>query len=144
MKSYMGNGIGRTMIIELDRGDDIIEGVENALKEKGIRNAYIASAVGSLEHLDYHRPTTMDLATEDEFLSIDGPFETGGITGTIIDGVAHLHFSSGGIGGVHVGHLEKGTKVLYLMELVLIELNGLELKRVLTPENVKKLFPVNE
>ena len=42
-----------------------------------------------------------------------------------------------------------GTPVLslihiYLMELVVIELEGFALKRVLTPENVKKLFPVSE
>ena len=43
-----------------------------------------------------------------------------------------------------MGHLEKGTRVLYLMELVVIELEGFALKRVLTPENVKKLFPVSE
>lgn len=80
----------------------------------------------------------MDEATEDEFLSLNGPFESGGISGTIINGVAHLHFSGGGVGGVHVGHLERGTKVLYLMELVVIELKGFELQRKLTPENVKK------
>lgn len=144
MKAFMGDGIGRTMILELDRGEDIVEGVEAALKKEGIRNAYIASAVGSIQHLEYHRPLTMDEATEDEFLSLNGPFESGGISGTIINGVAHLHFSGGGVGGVHVGHLERGTKVLYLMELVVIELEGFELQRKLTPENVKKLFPVSE
>ena len=144
MKAFMGDGIGRTMKLELDRGEDIVEGVESALKKEGIRTAYIASAVGSIQHLEYHRPLTMDEATEDEFLSLNGPFESGGISGTIINGVAHLHFSGGGVGGVHVGHLERGTKVLYLMELVVIELKGFELQRKLTPENVKKLFPVSE
>ena len=117
MKAFMGSGVGRTVILELDR---------------------------SIQHLEYHRPLTMDEATEDEFLSLDGPFETGGVTGTVIDGVAHLHFSGGGVQGIHVGHLEKGTRVLYLMELVVIELEGFALKRVLTPENVKKLFPISE
>ena len=140
MKAFMGSGVGRTVILELDRGDDIVESVEKTLEKEGIKNAYIASAVGSIQHLEYHRPLTMDEATEDEFL----PFETGGVTGTVIDGVAHLHFSGGGVQGIHVGHLEKGTRVLYLMELVVIELEGFALKRVLTPENAKKLFPVSE
>lgn len=144
MKAFMGSGVGKTVILELDRGDDIVESVEKTLEKEGIKNAYIASAVGSIQHLEYHRPLTMDEATEDEFLSLDGPFETGGVTGTVIDGVAHLHFSGGGVQGIHVGHLEKGTRVLYLMELVVIELEGFALKRVLTPENVKKLFPVSE
>lgn len=34
MKAFMGDGIGRTMILELDRGEDIVEGVESALKKK--------------------------------------------------------------------------------------------------------------
>ena len=108
MKAFMGSGVGRTVILELDRGDDIVESVEKTLEKEGIKNAYIASAVGSIQHLEYHRPLTMDEATEDEFLSLDGP------------------------------------RVLYLMELVVIELEGFALKRVLTPENVKKLFPVSE
>ena len=64
MKAFMGSGVGRTVILELDRGDDIVESVEKALVEEGIKNAYIASAVGSIQHLEYHRPLTMDEATE--------------------------------------------------------------------------------
>lgn len=142
MKYYSGEGIGRVLVIELDRGEDLFQGVERILEKEGIKNAYVASAVGSIEHLEYHRPKTMDIATEDEFLSLEGPYEFGGITGTVFDGVAHFHFSAGGVNGIHAGHLERGTKVLYLLELIVIELKGLNLQRKLTPENVKKLFPI--
>jgi hypothetical protein len=37
--------------------------------------------------------------------------------------------------------MEPGTEVLYLFEVVLAELSGLNLERKLTPEKVKKLFP---
>ncbi|HIU77611.1 MAG TPA: DNA-binding protein [Candidatus Pelethocola excrementipullorum] len=144
MKCYSGEGVGRTLIIELDRGEDVFDKVEEVLLKEGIKNAYIASAVGSIAQLEYHRPKSMDAATEDEFLSLEGPFEFGGISGTIIDGVAHFHFSAGGTDGLHIGHLERGTKVLYLLELVVVELKGLSLKRMLTPEKVKKLFPISE
>lgn len=144
MKYYNGNGVGKTLVIELDRGEEIFQSVEDILEREGIKNAYIASAVGSIEHLEYHRPTTMDISTEDEFLSLKGPYEFGGITGTVFNGVAHFHFSAGGVNGLHSGHLERGTKVLYLLELVVIELKGLNLERKLTPEKVKKLFPVEE
>lgn len=143
MKYYNGEGVGRTLIIELDRGEDLFEGLERILEKEGIKDAYIASAVGSIEHLEYHRPKTMDAATDDEFLSLEGPFEFGNISGTVFDGVAHLHFSAGGVHGLHIGHLERGTKILYLLELVVIELKGLKLKRELTPERVKKLFPIS-
>lgn len=142
MKYYSGEGIGKVFVIELERGEDLFQGVERVLEKEGVKNAYIASAVGSIEQLEYHRPKTMDIATEDEFLSLEGPYEFGGVTGTVFDGVAHFHFSAGGVNGIHAGHLERGTKVLYLLELIVIELKGLNLQRKLTPENVKKLFPI--
>ncbi len=142
MKYYSGDGVGKTFVIELDRGEELFESVESILEKEGVRNAFIASAVGSVAHLEYHRPTSMDAAAEDEFLSLDGPFEFGGLTGTVFNGVAHFHFSIGGVKDLHVGHLERGTRVLYLLELIVIELKGLHLERKMTPENVKKLFPV--
>lgn len=144
MKYYMGEGVGKTLLIELDRGEELFSGVEKVLEEEGIRNAYIASAVGSVAHLEYHRPLHMGEVTDDEMLSLEGPFEFGDIMGTVIDGVAHFHFSCGGVGGNHIGHLERGTTVLYLLELLVIELKGFDLERKMTKENVKKLFLKNE
>lgn len=37
-------------LIKIDRGVDLTEGLVNACSEKGVASAYIASAVGSLEH----------------------------------------------------------------------------------------------
>ncbi|MDD3415607.1 MAG: DNA-binding protein [Lachnospiraceae bacterium] len=142
MKCYEGGEIGKVIMLELERGDDIFEEVEKALEMAGIKDAYIASAVGSVEHLEYHRPTDMGVATADEMLSLEGPFELGGITGTVIDGAAHFHFTAGGVSGNHIGHLERGTKVLYLLELVVTEIKGFHLVRKMTEEKVNKLFPV--
>ncbi len=141
MKHYCAKGLGRVIILELERGEKVIESVESVLKEEGIANAYIASAVGSVKHVEFHRPLTMDEATVDEFVSFDQPFELGCISGTVIDGSAHLHFSMGSKESIQIGHLEKGTEVLYLLELTIIEIEGIQLKRMLTPENVRKLFP---
>lgn len=141
MKHFCAKGLGRVIILELERGEKIIESVEETLKEAGIKNAYIASGIGSVKHLEFHRPLTMDEATVDEYVSFDQPFELGCISGTIIDGVAHLHFAMGSHESLQIGHLEEGTEVLYLAELTIVEIEGIELERVLTPEKVKKLFP---
>ncbi len=141
MEYYVGEGLGRVLIIELQRGEELFSGVEEVLKKEGIRNAYVASAVGSTAHLEYHRPKHMGEVTDDEMLSLEGPFEFGGISGTVIDGSAHFHFSAGGTKGNHIGHLERGTTVLYLLELLVIELKGFDLERKMTPEMVKRLFP---
>ena len=39
MKAFMGSGVGRTVILELDRGDDIVESVEKTLEKEGIKMA---------------------------------------------------------------------------------------------------------
>ncbi len=140
MKLYEGGKVGKVIILELERGDDVFEEVDRALKQSGIKDAYIASAVGSVAQLEYHRPTNMNAATEDEMLSVQGPFEFGGITGTVVDGAPHFHFSAGGVSGNYIGHLEKGTKVLYLLELVIVEVKGFNLERKMTDEKVNKLF----
>jgi len=141
MKYYKGDSIGKVLLLELDRGEEFFSCVEKMLKEQGIQNAYIASAVGSIAHLEYHRPKDLGKVTDDEMVSLDGPFEFGSITGTVINGSAHFHFSAGGPNGNYVGHLERGTIVLYLLELLVIELNGFNLERKWTDEGVRKLSP---
>lgn len=141
MKYFNAKGLGRVIILELERGEKIIEAVESVLAKEGIRNAYIASAIGSVQHVEFHRPTTLDEVAVDEFMSYDEPFELGCISGTIIDGVAHLHFSMGSNESLQIGHLERGTEVLYLAELTIVEIEGVQLERVMTLEKVRKLFP---
>lgn len=142
MKYFNGDGLGRVIILELERGENIIESIENVLAKENIRNAYIASGIGSIKHLEYHRPTTMDEATVDEYLSYDEPFELGAISGTVIDGMAHLHFSVASKDSIQIGHLEKETEVLYLVEITIVELIGYQLTRKMTKEKVNKLFSV--
>ena len=140
MKRYVSDNIGKIVIIELERGEKIIESVEATLKEMGIRNAYIASGIGSAQRLCYHKPTSLGEQAEDVFIDETGVFEFGGIAGTVINGVAHFHFTIADRNGVYAGHLEHGTEVLYLAEITLVEMPGFALERRLTKENVKKIF----
>lgn len=140
MKSFEGKSYGRTVIIELERGEKIIESIREKCEELDMKNAVIASAVGSLQKLVYHRPTGFQASAVDEFLTIEEPMEIGCLTGTVIDGVPHLHFVAAGPEGIYSGHLEENSEVMYLAEITLAEINGYNLERRVTPENVKKLF----
>jgi uncharacterized protein len=142
VRKYIADNIGKIVIIELERGEKIIETVEATLKELGIHNAYIASGIGSVQRLCYHKPTSLSAQSEDIFIDETGAFEFGGIAGTVINGVAHFHFTIADMNGVHAGHLEYGTEVLYLAEITLVEMPGFALERRLTDENVKKLFEI--
>jgi len=140
MKSFSSSGLGRTVVIELERGEKIIEGICEALKAAGIENAIVGSAVGSIQKLVYHRPTDMSAAAVDEIVTVESPMEIGSLTGSVFSGVAHFHIVAADPKEVFVGHLEYGSETMYLMEVTMVEVNGCKLERRLTPENVKKLF----
>ena len=140
MKQFESGKFGKTIIIELGRGEMVIESIEQALSNAGIKDAIVVSAVGSLQKLKYHRPVDLGPSAVDEFLCIESPMEVGSLTGSIIDGVGHYHIVTSDTENLYCGHLEPGTEVLYLLEITLAELEGCNLERQLTPENVRKLF----
>lgn len=140
MKHFLVSNLGKTVIIELERGEKVVESIDKALKNAGISNAVVISAVGSIQKLVYHRPTDLGESASDEFLTIEAPMEIGSLTGSVIDGAGHFHIVASDTQNVYCGHLETGTEVLYLLEITLSEVNGCTLERRLTPENVNKLY----
>ena len=140
MKHFDPVALGKTIIIELERGEPLIEGICTELEKSGVRNAIVGSAVGSIQKLVYHRPTDMGAAANDELLTVNAPMEVGSLIGSVIDGQAHFHVVAMAPDAVYGGHMEPGTEVMYLFEVVMIELNNCNLERRVTPEKVKKLF----
>lgn len=140
MKTYKSGGLGRTLIIELERGEKIIESICDALKAANIENAIVGSAVGSIQKLNYHRPTDMGAAASDEFITVECPMEIGSLTGSVFGNSIHLHIVAAGPEEVYSGHLELGSETMYLLEIIMVEVEGCNLERRATPENVKKLF----
>ena len=140
MKHFDPVQLGKAVIIELERGESLIEGVCRELEKSGIKNAIVGSAVGSIQKLVYHRPTDMGQAANDELLTVNAPMEIGSLIGSVIDGQAHFHIVAVAPDGVYGGHVEDGTEVMYLLEVTMIELSNCDLERRLTSEKVKKLF----
>ncbi len=60
MVSFLGEGTGRVLIMNLKRGDLLLESIEKGLSEAGIKNAIITSAIGSLQKAVFHRVTGME------------------------------------------------------------------------------------
>ena len=140
MKHFDPVKLGKTVIIELERGEPLIEGICKELDKSGIKNAIVGSAVGSIQKLVYHRPTDMGQAANDELLTVNAPMEIGSLIGSVIDGQAHFHIVAMAPDAVYGGHVESGTEVMYLLEIIMIELTDCDLERRVTPEKVKKLF----
>lgn len=129
---FMGKGTGRVIVINLRRGDKLLESIRDMLAKNGIKNAVLCSTVGSLQKLVYHVPQTFAQSSDDKFITVEnaGPIEIGSLTGTVIDGDPHIHIVSKAAGETHIGHLEEGSEVLYLAEIVLVEVNDLHIERV--------------
>lgn len=130
--TFFGENFGRAIVINLGRGDLLLESIRDRMKEHGIKNAVLFGAVGSMQKLVYHLPTSMGPTSNDKFITIkgDGPIELGSLSGNVIDGEPHIHIVAQDKNGNYIGHLEEGTEVLFLAEIILAEIKGLNIHRV--------------
>ncbi len=141
MHSFVGEGLGRVVVLNLKRGDPVLESVVSELARLGIRDAIITSAIGSLQKAVFHRVTGMEREPVDEFVTIENPIELASLQGMVLDGAAHFHMTLSDLGSTFTGHLEPGTIALYLVEISLVEIKGLALQRVKNEDNIATLLP---
>lgn len=128
---FHAQGLGRVIVLNLKRGDMLLESVRDLLAQEGVKNAVLVSIVGSLQKLVYHRPLSLAITAEDEFVTVEKPMEIGSVNGTVINGHPHFHIVAADPETTHIGHLEEGTQILYLAELVFCEIDGLQIERKL-------------
>ena len=136
MVTYIGEGLGRNIIINLKRGDLLLESIEDELKRYNIKNAIVTSAIGSLKKAVFHRVVGTGREPEDEFITVEKPMELASLQGIVVDGHPHFHMVISDLENTYTGHLEPGTEVLYLVEISLAELKGFELQRVKDQDNI--------
>lgn len=139
MVRFLGEGTGRVLVINLKRGDLLLESIESGLSEAGIKNAIITSAIGSLQKAVFHRVTGMEREPVDEFVTVEKPLELASLQGVVVDGKPHFHMVISDLESTYTGHLENGTTVLYLSEITLLELKGINLHRVKDDDNIATL-----
>ena len=136
MVRFIGDGTGRVIVLNLKRGELLLETIEKELAEAGVSNAIITSAIGSLKKAVFHRVTGMEREPVDEFVTIEKPLELASLQGIVVDGQPHFHMVISDIESPYTGHLEPGTEVLYLVEITLLEVKGLNLRRVKDQDNI--------
>ena len=130
MNVFMGEGAGRVLKLSIQRGEKLLESIEQELIKQGITDAVVVSGIGTLDRLVYHRVTSLDPSPKEEFITIDSPLELCSVQGLVAAGKPHLHLVASDEAGTYAGHLEPGCTVLYLAEIVLLETRGEKLKRV--------------
>ena len=139
---YKGAQIQEIYRIRLDRGDLLLETIQDAIRKNSIQDGAVLTAAGSLQECTYHRVKTLGAKPEDEFLTVKGPIEIMNINGMIAAGEPHLHLTlSSPDKGVFGGHLENGCRVLYRAEITLAKFSGTALARKPNKEGVPMLQP---
>jgi predicted DNA-binding protein with PD1-like motif len=141
MISFCREGTGRLVVINLERGDLLLESIKDALGKHGVTDAVITSAIGSLSKAVFHRVTGLDREPVDEFVTLEKPVELASLQGIVVDGHPHFHIVVSDLQQAYTGHLEEGTMVLYLAEISLLELKNTGLKRVPDENKIAKLRP---
>src|SRR5215467_13025923 len=122
---YGGAHMQEIYRIRLDRGDLLLETIEEAIRKHNIQDGAVLTAAGSLQECTYHRVKSLAAKAEDEFITVKGPIEILNVNGLIAAGEPHIHLTlSSPDKGVFGGHIENGCKVLYRAEVTLVKFSG--------------------
>lgn len=133
-------GINRVVFSRGDRGEDLLETIEKTARENGVLNGFVVSVIGTLENCRIHRVISKSLKPEEEYVNIDGPLEINSVSGVIANGRLHAHISVSDRSRTYGGHLEPGSRILYLAEIVIAEASGVKLDRILDEETGLRLL----
>jgi predicted DNA-binding protein with PD1-like motif len=139
MTTFTGTGMGKIIVINLARGEKVLECIVEAVQKAGIRNGVVLGAIGSLQRAHLHRVTSLAREPVDEFVVLEKPMELASIQGIIADCHPHLHMVVSDLEKTYTGHLEPDTIVAYLVEITVAELGGVSLQRVKNEDNIAQL-----
>ena len=129
MNIFTANDFGKIIIIHLGKGDDVLDEINIALKEKSIKYAVLVSAIGSLRQISLHAIADTNDNPTNIYSKFSSPIELGSAQGLVIDGQPHFHLCASDANTTYIGHMEKGCVVQYLAEFCLLEIKNLEIER---------------
>jgi len=128
-ESFGGAEIAEVYRVRLDRGDRLLETIQDVIRKNSITDGAVLTAAGSLDECTFHRVKSVAEKPEDEFMTVKEPMEILNINGLIANGEAHLHLTLSGAKGAFGGHLEQGCRVLYRAEVTVAKFSGTPLAR---------------
>ena len=128
-ETFGGVQIAEVYRVRLDRGDLLLETIEEIILKYGIQDGAVLTAAGSLQECTFHRVKSLAEKPEQEFSTVKEAMEILNINGLIASGEPHLHMTLSAARGAFGGHLEKGCRVLYRAELTVAKFSGMPLAR---------------
>jgi predicted DNA-binding protein with PD1-like motif len=134
---YRTGSIGRVIVAKFDDGDDVLEGISRIAKDEEIMAA-VFHLVGGMKRgrfvvgpeKDEFPPTPMwrDLRESHEVIAIGTIFYEGD------NPKIHLHGAFGKGDKISLGCLRQESETFIILEAVIMEIKGIDAKRVIDPE----------
>jgi predicted DNA-binding protein with PD1-like motif len=117
----------RLVLIRVDPGEDLLDALERAVAERGVRNGAFISGAGSLSRYRFHVVSTAEMPPENVFVEGQGPYDILAITGSVLDGRVHAHITFSDDKIAMGGHLEPGCTVLTFAMVTVAETGGVDM-----------------
>ena len=139
MKACEGR-LGRVFVIRLEDGDVVPGCIERFAEEKGIAVGHVilVGGIGGGDVVVGPRRTGV-MPPDPMLLPLDGAHEVAGV-GVIAPGedgkpVLHIHAALGRSGKTTTGCLRQGVKTWLVAEVIVYEILGADVRRVMDPES---------
>lgn len=140
MEYFSTQESSRIFALRLDQGDLVLESIKEFIAKENIKDAVVISGIGTLDMCVLHMVTTTGYPAVEHFERWENkPLELSSISGLIANGEPHLHAVVADTEKAYSGHLENGCRILYLGEIVIMELKSMDLARVYNDKHILKL-----
>jgi predicted DNA-binding protein with PD1-like motif len=114
----------RVVIVRIKYQADLLVGLQNVVKEKGIRNAVILSGLGSVRSAHLHTVNNRSFPSEDIFIDLpEASADLISVNGFVVDGRVHAHVTLADEQRAFGGHLEPDTTAFTFAVIALGVLN---------------------
>ena len=104
------------MLVRTTFGTDLLEALEEAVREEGIQDAVILSGIGSLVSYHVHMVANTTFPSEVVFVKDEGPYDLTAVNGYVAGGRVHAHVTFSNDQQSLAGHLEPGTRTCTLRD----------------------------
>ena len=119
--------IKRLVQIRIAAGEDILEGLNEAVEAESIHTGVIVNGLGSATSYHFHVVASTDLPPKEAFPRGAGPFDIVSMSGAVIDGRVHAHISFSDTEKVFGGHLEPGCTALTFAIITIADVGDADL-----------------
>ncbi len=144
---YSEGSLGRVFVIRMDDGEDFIEAIQRFVLEKGVSSGLILFLGALREGRMVTGPREMVIPPVPHFENVEGGWETFGVA-TVYPGEGepkiHIHTSVGRFERSLTGCLREKATTYLIIEAVLLELTGLEARRVFDETTGLHLLSLDE